>query len=124
MTSVVGEPCTPGKYTPLAEGSQSLSGATIGAPCRVCPGGKYSGAAALECTSCGPGKYSDSGVCVACPAGRYGTSVGNSGPGCDGPCVAPAGYGCPAGSASPTGVVCPVGTYNDVSGGFGGECFP
>jgi hypothetical protein len=116
MTSVAGEPCQPGKFTPAPNGNQAYSGAVIGAPCQVCPGGKYSGPAALGCTDCVPGKYSVAGVCLDCLAGTYGSTAGNPNPFCDGRCIAPIGYGCYAGSTSATGVVCPKGTYNDAPG--------
>ena len=45
-----------------------------------------------------------SGVRQACPAGRYGASVHNTDPQCDGPCAA--GYVCPEGSVTATQFPC------------------
>lgn len=57
--------------------------------CSLCPRGTYQDGARGE-----GGQY----ACHPCPAGRYGNLLGESRPGCEGPCAE--GFACPPGSTS------------------------
>ena len=81
-----------------------------------------SNAGAGACSSCGPGRYSNTtaaAACAPCDAGTWSNATGLA-TACTNPCAA--GYSCPAGSSSPSpcvagryGVscsgVCPTGSY-------------
>jgi hypothetical protein len=60
------------------------------------------------------GHYCADGIKVACPAGRYGDTLGLARITCSGLCQP--GYYCPAGSISATEIPCPAGRYGNSSG--------
>ena len=78
----------------------------------ICSVGRYCPAGSNSEMPCGPGNYCNNTGMISpnkCPKGRYGSSVYNTNPLCDGPCSA--GYYCDEGSVIPTQGICPPGFY-------------
>jgi syndecan 4 len=133
---------TPTRYACPA-GTSSAAGASHCAPCPAgtfgatsaltnnscsgsCPAGYAcpSGSTNATAAVCPPGTYapSRSGVCIPCPAGRYGSQSGANSSACTGPCLVTGSY-CPPGSNSTASAVpCPPGTYANASTGLCEAC--
>ncbi|RUS80924.1 hypothetical protein EGW08_011305, partial [Elysia chlorotica] len=90
----------------------------------ICPVGFYCPTGTAEPVACPAGEYSDSpgqSLCTACPAGYYclenSTDYSHQ--------ICPSGHYCPQGTTSPYANPCLKGTYNPVNGSQdSGDCLP